>query len=145
MAAERAILAKQSTHRPFAVTSLAGLVLIFTGAQILRVCVAAGNLELYAQLPLRVPGPYFIVTGIAWGTLALWLVPGLWRGEAWAPKAMSLGAVAYAAFVWIDRLLLQAPGPQTTNWPFAAVATALLLLAVFAMFRMPRIRAYFGE
>jgi hypothetical protein len=138
-------LPEKSPDRPFAVTSLAGLVLIFTGAQILRICAAIGSLEYYNQLPLRVPGFYFIVTGVVWGALAFWLALGLWRGDGWAPRAATWGAVAYAAFVWTDRLLLQAPGPQATNWPFAAVATALLLLAVFAIFRMKRVRAYFGE
>lgn len=136
---------EKSTDRPFAVTSLAALVLIFTGAQFFRVCVAAGSLGYYATLPLRVPGYYFIVTGLAWGAAALWLAFGLWQGKAWVPKAANLGAVAYAAFVSADRFLLQAQGPQTTNWPFAMVVTAMLLLTIFAIFRNKRVRAYFGE
>lgn len=133
------------TDRPFAVTSLAGLVLIFTGAQFLRVCIAAGNLGYYGELPLRVPSGYFVITGLLWGAGAPCLARGLWRGEDWAPKAAQWGAVAYAVFAWSDRLLLQAPGPQASNMPFALVATLILLAAVIALFRVPRVRAYFGD
>jgi hypothetical protein len=120
-------------------------VLTFTAAQLLRVCVAAGNLGYYSQLQLNVHPAFFVVSGLIWGGLGLWLARGLWQAEAWAPKAMTYGALAFAAFSWFDRLVLQTDGPQRTSLPFDVIVTAATLVFIFRIFRLPRVRAYFGE
>lgn len=134
-----------SPKRPFAVTSLIALVLTFTGTQLLRVWVAARNYGFYSSLPLRVHPLFIIASGIIWAALAFWLARGLWRRAAWAPNAAKYGTAAYFAFGWLDRWLLQAPGPQQANWPFEIIANVLILAGVFSIFALPRVQAFFGE
>jgi hypothetical protein len=138
-------LAEKSMDRPFAVTALLALVLTFTAAQILGVCVATGNLSFYSELELSVHPAFFIGSGLVWGGLGLWSARGLWRAETWTPKAMTYGALAFAGFSWFDRLVLQVDGPQRTSLPFDLIVTAAMLVIIFSIFRLPRVRAYFGE
>lgn len=132
------------SKRPLSVTSLAALVLTFTGTQFLRAWVLFANLDFYNSLPMSVPPLFLALSSVVWGSLGAWLVRGLWRGETWAPRAAQWGLAAFLAYGWLDRLVFQARGPQTTSWPFDAALTGLLLLAVFGLLALPRTRAYFG-
>ncbi|MEX1248722.1 MAG: hypothetical protein WEA61_09600 [Anaerolineales bacterium] len=119
--------------------------LTFTGAQLLRAWVALDFFAVLAEYGPRVHPAFFILSGLVWGSLGLWLARGLWRGKAWAPKAAKWGLLSFAAFDWADRLALQAPGPQSVNRPFALLVTGILILIVFGILALPKAQAFYGE
>lgn len=134
----------EPANRPFGVTALLGLVLMFTVLQILRSWAALANWEFLSSLPLNVPPVYLLATGILWAAVGVWTAFGLaWRKD-WAPGWLRAGAAGYALFYWADRLLLQQPGPQSSNLVFAAALSALLLGSIFAVLALPQARAYYG-
>lgn len=130
--------------RPLGVTCVLGLVLMFTGIQLLRLWVALASWNFLTSLPLRVPPAFFIVSGLACAVVGVWLANGLWTAKIWAPRAMRIAAFSFAAFHWFDRLVLQVAGPQSANWPFDALLTAILLASVLTVLALPQARAYFG-
>jgi len=40
---------------------------------------------------------------------------------------------------------LQIKGPQSDNWPFDLLMSAMLLISVIAILALPKARVYFGE
>jgi len=131
--------------RPFAVTCLVALVLTITATQFLRAWVAFTDFAFYREQLGTILPVFFMLSGLSWGVMGVWLANGLWRGRDWSPRAVRWGLVFYTAFVWLDRLFLQASGPQTVNWPFQLVGTILLLIAVFAALALPQTQLFFGE
>lgn len=134
-----------SAKRPRSVTVLLGLVLIFTGIQILRVWSAIASWNFLTKLPLSVPPAYFVVSGAVWTAIGAALFWALWRRETWAPRVTQYATMAFTVAYWGDKLFLQAKGPQSGNEPFDVLLTALLLAAVFTALAFPQARAYFGE
>lgn len=135
----------KTLKRPLFVTCLAALVLILTATQLLRACIVLGDLAFYSETLGAGYPLFFIVSGLVWGGLGLWLALALWRGRSWVPKSAKWGMLAFFAFGWFDRLVLQANGPQRVNWPFQFVVTTALLVVVFASFSLPQSKAFFGE
>lgn len=131
--------------RPFAVTCLAILVLTITATQLLRASAALSAFGFLSEMLDQLLPAFFVLSGLAWGVLGMWLARGLWRGAAWAPRAARWGLLAFTAFGWLDRLVLQARGPQSTNWAFQSIVTLLLLVIVFAALALPQVQAFFGE
>ena len=131
--------------RPRSVTALVALVLTFTGMQLLRAWVAMRKLTFLSTLPLSVSPLFFVISGLLWGTLGLWLSNGLWRGKRAARKATMVSAALFAGFAWVDRLALEASGPQTVSRPFELVLTAMLLGVVYAVLTVPEAQRYFQE
>ncbi len=131
--------------RPFAVTSLVILVLTITATQLLRALAALSAFTFLSEMLDQLLPAFFVLSGLTWGGLGIWLGGGLWRGAAWAPRAARWGLAAFIAFGWLDRLVLQARGPQTTNWAFQFIVTVLLLVIVFAALALPQVQAFFGE
>lgn len=90
------------------------------------------------------PGPVYIgVTGAVSALCAVGVAWGLWRRAIWAPSGLFIGALIYAAWIWIDRLVLQANPGQGCG--FGAVVTLLLLGFTTAVGLDPRNRQYFGK
>jgi hypothetical protein len=129
------------TSRDRSVTLLALGVLTFAGISLLRlyqVLVQWGFLaEILPFSPL-----YLALTGLVWGLVGLVLGWGLLRGRTWAPGFTRLVALAFLIYFWLDRLLL---ARQTTNWPFAAVMSLLVLALVFWTLSRRKARIFFGE
>jgi hypothetical protein len=130
--------------RPFGVTVLLGLVLMFTGLQLLRAWVAVANWGSLQSLPLQIDPLYFPVSGLVWAAAGAVVTFALWTGKRWAPRVASWGAAAFAAFFWFDHLWLQQPGPQGSNLPFLAVVTLALLGSIFGILAPANMQAYFG-
>ncbi|MEX2160519.1 MAG: hypothetical protein WD751_01275 [Anaerolineales bacterium] len=118
--------------------------LTFTGAQLLRAGAALNASAVLTEYHSRVHPALLIASGLVWGALAFWLTRGLWRGEAWAPKAARWGLLAFIAYDWVDRLAFQSPGPQGINWPFALLAEGVLTATVFGILALPGARAFYG-
>ncbi|MCW5874398.1 MAG: hypothetical protein KIS88_07100 [Anaerolineales bacterium] len=130
-------------NRPWGVTVLLALVLMFTGMQALRLWSAMSSWELLSSLVLRVPPLYFALSGALWALAGAATAYGLARPAPWGGGAAQALALSYTAFFWADRLLAQARGPQDSNWPFLATLGLLLLGSCFAILASPATKAYF--
>ena len=86
---------------------------------------------------------YVIVTGGLWALCGLVTVASFWRRKPWADKALLFSAVAYVAWLWVDRVAVQ-PRPPT-NWPFSLVINTVLLVVTAAVALDPRNRNYLGR
>jgi hypothetical protein len=126
---------------PPSVTLLVWLVLSFTVWHATRLATSLAwhdVLETYAARPGTL---YIGLTGALWlcvGTFLLWSIG---RRAPWTRRALLAGAVLYAAWVWMDRLLVQAQA--RANWPFALLLTVLLLAYVTAVVLHPKNQTYF--
>ncbi|MCL4258637.1 MAG: hypothetical protein KJZ53_08935 [Anaerolineales bacterium] len=130
-------------NRPWGVTVLLGLVLMFTALQATRVWAALSSWAVLNSLPLQAPPAYLLASGLVWAAAGAGLLYGLGWRKAWAPRAARIGAGVYALFFWADRLLVQARGPHNSSWIFEAVLGSLLLGSLFAILASPDAKAYY--
>ena len=128
---------------PFRITLCAVLVLITAAWNFLRLLTGITWFQVLQSYAPE-PGPLYLGgTGALWTAVGLVLVWGLARRRSWAPRAMLVGAWLYAAWAWTDRILLQGGG--SPNWPFALIATALVLGFITAAMLDRRIDKFFGK
>jgi hypothetical protein len=83
------------------------------------------------DVPLTVPRWYLPLGGGVWGLGALVAACTLFRGASWAPVFLRVGALAFSAWYWADRLLLVHTDFARATWPAAAGLNALVLGCVF--------------
>jgi hypothetical protein len=100
----------------------------------------APALEKYAPFP---GAAYIALTGAVSAALGLAVTWAVLRRLRWAPRALLGVAIAYAAWRWADRILLQPTAG--TGWPFALLMTVLLLSFIAVVTLDPRNRWYFGR
>jgi hypothetical protein len=90
------------------------------------------------------PGPlYLAVYGSIAGLFGATAAVSLWLRHPWAPGTARIGALAAAAWYWLDRLLFTRSEASRTNWPFWAGITLACLLFVFLVLAAPRQRKFF--
>jgi hypothetical protein len=123
------------------VTLLIWLVLSFTGWNAVRFATSLAwndTLDTYAPRP----GAFYIGgTGAVWTLAGIFLLWSIWRGAGWTRKALLTASGLYAAWVWMDRLFVQAR--TQANWPFALLSTILLLAYMVAVVLNPHNQVYF--
>jgi hypothetical protein len=127
------------TKHPNTVTTLLWVVLCLTAWNAIRLFASIADWTLLTEFAPR-PGPLYIAFSAAFWTLsgvALWITIRRRSPRAWLATALYFSG--YALWWWGDRLLLQAPRP---NWPFAIVATILILAMVAILLYHPHTRAY---
>jgi hypothetical protein len=128
---------------PLRITLVLGLVLTTTVWNIVRAITSIAWSGLLAKYAAQ-PGPVYIgLTGTLFagaGAVILW---AFWHRSGWAPAALIGCSWAYVAWGWADRLLFQ--GESRASWPFAALATAAILLWITAVALDRRNRFYFGR
>ncbi len=122
------------TPRPFSVTLLALTVLSLSALNLIRFGAAIAQWDALAEFAPR-PGPlYIMLTGLAWAALGFPLYVSLWLDRQAGYRAALPAGLAYSAYYWLDRLLLQ-ERPAQSNWPFAlGVTVTVLCLATFVAF-----------
>jgi hypothetical protein len=126
---------------PFSVTLLIWLVLFFTGWHAVRFATSIAwndTLDTYAPQPGAV---YVGGTGAIWTLAGIFLLWSIRRGAGWTRKALLITSGLYAAWVWVDRLFVQAQ--MQASWPFALLATILLLAYTAAVVLNPHNQVYF--
>jgi hypothetical protein len=128
----------QRRSRPKRVTILALLAFCFALWNCLRLGEAIyfwKTLLEYGTYPF-----YFAASGGVWSIAGFFLTWGLWEGRRWVWLATTLVTLCYAAWYWLDRLLLQRPH---SNWPFALIATIVLLIVILFILLSRKTRQFF--
>jgi hypothetical protein len=97
------------------------------------------------DLPASVPKGYLFLKNGFWGSVSLICAMALFFRRLWAPKLMYIGAIAYAAWLWVDRLLLQRSDYASSSFPFTFGAMSLCFLIVIWILSRPLVRTYYEE
>jgi hypothetical protein len=83
------------------------------------------------------------VNGLVWGVVGAVLVWGLFLGRSWAPRLTQISAPLYAAFYWLDRLLIADSSAISSRWPFAVGLTTILLAFTFWVLTRPKVQHFY--
>lgn len=135
----------QSVKRPLSVTFLTWVVLILAVLGWLRLAEVIRRWDFLQSLSPSPPVLYLASTGLIWGLVATCLVWGLFLGRWWAPRLMQISALSYAAYYWLDRLLVAASSAIASRWPFALALTVALLVYTFWVFSRPKAQQFFQK
>jgi len=128
---------------PFRITLLLTLVLIITVLSAVRLFTAIAwrtTLDLYLGSPEVI---YIAVTGALWTLVGGFVFWSFWRGGRHVREVFLGVSIAYSAWAWADRLVVQEM--PRANWLFALVVTILLLACVAAVVLDPRNLSYFRK
>jgi hypothetical protein len=131
-----------SSKRPFSVTILAMVVLIFTTLNFLRVFSAIRNWKFLATLPVGIPFAYLAATGLIWTIVGISLAVGLFFGRRWSLRLAKVTWVIYTVYYWLDRLLMAESGAIWVRWPFALGLTAALWIFTFWVLSRPKTHTF---
>lgn len=97
------------------------------------------------DLPASVPKSYLFLKNSFWGGVGLIAAMALFFRRIWAPKLTYIGAIAYAIWLWIDRLLLQRSDYAGSSFPFTFGAMTLCFLITIWILSRPSVRQYYEE
>lgn len=126
--------------RPFTVTTLLFVVLCLTVWNAIRLYAAISDWDALAEFAPR-PGPIYITA-----TASFWILSGLAlyillrRPNVRARSFAAIYVFGYAAWAWLDRLLLQESRP---NWAFASIATMVFFAIIIALLYNKNLRNYY--
>lgn len=130
--------------RPFSVTVLIVVVLIFTSLNGFRCLEAFQYWHFLTSLSMSVSPAYLAISGAIWVLIGIALIWILWRGQPSAPRILQVVAVIYGLYYWLDRWLLTV-SILRERWPFALLMTALGLIFIFVALTRPKVRTFFGR
>jgi hypothetical protein len=134
-----------TTHRrlPFRITLLLGLVLIVTVLSTIRALTALAWHDALGHYTSGGLVTYDALSGLAWMLAGAFLFGCILRRGSHTRWMVLAVTGAYAAWAWIDRLLVQ-QGPRA-NWPFGAVVSIVLLAFVAGVVLDPHNLSYFEK
>ncbi len=128
--------------RPFNVTIILVVVLIFTLLNTLRLVAAVLGWNTLAGLPLRVPVFYFILTGAFWAVTGFSLAMGLYLRRRWSVWVARGAVILYPVYYWIDRLFVADRSAIASRVSFLVVTTLLLCGFLLWALSRPKTGAY---
>jgi len=97
------------------------------------------------DLPTSVPKGYLFLKNGFWGSAGLITAMALFFRRSWAPKLTYIGAIAYSAWLGIDRLLLQRSDYARSSFPFTFGAMTLCFLIMIWILSRSSVRQYYEE
>jgi hypothetical protein len=135
---------QKSTHpRPLGVTVLAWTVLSLTVLNGLRLLEAIRGWNFLLSLEQTPPVLYIAISGLIWSLIGVPLFLGLILGRPWAVGLMRVAAIAYAAYYWLDRILIADRSVIANRWLFDLALTVSLLVAIFWVLSRPKSNRFF--
>ena len=124
---------------------MAWVVLILASLSWLRLVEVIRRWSFLQSLTPSPPVLYLAITGLIWGLLGTCLVWGLILGRWWAPRLMQISALGYAAYYWLDRLLIANSSAIVSRWPFALGLTIALLVFTFWVLSRSKTQLFFQK
>ncbi len=98
-----------------------------------------------STLPMDVPVTYLAISGTFWAGVGLAVIVGLWFGRNWSAHLTCAAFVIYAAYYWLDRLLVAESMAIAARWPFTAGLTIILLAFAFWTLSRSKARLFFAN
>jgi len=129
--------------RPFSVTLLALLVLLFVALNAVRFALVTQGWSFYGEL-LSIHPAYLAISGLVWAILGMPLIVGLWVGARWAPRLVAIAALVYSIYYWFEYLLLVNRQDRHANWPFLAILNLILLVWILWVLSRAKAKSFFG-
>ena len=108
-----------ATRRPFGVTYVIVVVLIFTSLNALRMITAIRTWDFLDKSSVVVPVIYFVITGAVWMGTGFILILGLLTRQKWSPSMTQITLVLYMCYYWVDRLFIADHSAIVYRWQFA--------------------------
>jgi hypothetical protein len=131
-------------ERPFIVTMLCLLLVVFVGLYLARIWQALLKwsflLELISFSPI-----YLLITGLFWVIVGLVVAVNLWLGKRRAPRLMLLFLALYSTYYWLEYMVLVDHSGLNSNWLFLALVNLVSVLWVLWVLSRPMTRIYYGE
>jgi len=124
----------RSLKRPFNVTIILVVVLIFSLLNLLRLVAAILGWHTLAGLPLKVLLLYLILTAAFWTLTGFSLAVGLYLRRRWSAWLAWGAVILYPLYYWIDRLFIADRSAIASRTPFLVAAT--LLLCAFTLWTL---------
>lgn len=130
-----------SMSRPRPVTLLTAGVLTFSVLQF------AGLAAWFTlpDLPASIPMGYLFFKNLLWGSIGLIAAMALFFRRSWAPRFTCIAAIAFTAWMWIDRLLLQRSDYARSSFAFTFGAVTLSFLILIWILSRPSVQQYYEE
>lgn len=135
----------KTTRRPFGVTLLIGLVLIFASLNIVRTITAFQSWLFLNSLPLQVPVSYLIITGTAWSILSTIVVFSLLTRKKWSLPFAMLIFLGYPLLYWIDRLFFTEWATFANHWKFSLAITIFTVILALWIIKNPKTKNYLNK
>lgn len=126
----------RSMKRPFNVTIILVVVLIFSLLNALRLAAAILGWHTLTGLPLKVPVLYLTLTGAFWTITGFSLAVGLYMRRRWSAWMAWGAAILYPLYYWIDRLFVADRSAIVSRTAFLIANT--LLLSAFTFWALSR-------
>lgn len=137
--------ADQPHHRPFIVTVLIVVVLIFTFLNVFRFATAIRSWDFLTTLLPETNLVYLVATGFVWSVFGLILAIGLYARRRWSSSMMRIAGICYAIYYWFDRLFIAENFSVAYRWQFALGLTLLLLIVSFLILRRPTTKRFLAK
>ena len=134
-----------SKKRPFIVTILIIMVLIFTTLNALRVNSAISSWTFLVESPVGVPIGYFAATGVFWTLAGLILALGLFIGRRLSLRLAQILILLYTIYYWSDRLWIAESNAISVRWPFAVGLTLFILIYTFLVLSRPKVKLFLSK
>jgi len=131
------------TRRPFSVTLLAVLVLMFAVVNLMRFFQTLRQWDFLASL-LPFSPTYLAASGFVWSVGGLILAWGLWRGKPWSVRYTLLSMILYIMYYWLDRIVFANHAARVINWPFILAVTVSLLVWTWWVLSRHKNLEFFG-
>jgi hypothetical protein len=132
-------------QRPFFVTVLIVVVLIFTSLNAFRFVTAIRSWGFITTLLPVSTLIYLVATGFVWGILGIILAVGLFTRRKWSSSFVRFAGVSYASYYWLDRLFIAEIYSVAYRWQFALVMTLVLLIFIFLVLRASATKRYLAK
>lgn len=133
------------TKRPKSVTWLTLGVLTIAVLHLFRLVNTIAKWGYFITLPLSVPIVFFVLSGLIWGSAALFLGISLWRGKRRSIQFTYYGAIIFTVYYWVDRVFLSIDPLRSVNYNFSLGANFFLLAIIYWILSRPKAQLFFGE
>lgn len=111
------------------ILSLVTLILSIFGW--LRLAQAIYSWQMLGEVAPAVLPVYLAISGALWALIGLVAAVGIWLRQRWALILLGAAVVSFAAWYWLDRLVLSPAASANANLVFSLILTGGLL-AYFA-------------